>query len=446
MVDSVKKYIEENSLFLPEDKILLAVSGGIDSMVMAAIFVKSGYKVGIAHCNFSLRGEESDKDEQLVGHFATKHELPFYSIRFNTKEYAEKHSLSIQMAARELRYTWFRSICAEYSFQYIATAHNLDDKIETFFLNLTRGTGIKGLSGMPSKSNDVVHPILFASRKEIEEYANANDIAFREDASNATTYYARNRIRHNVISEFCTINPSFYSTMEGNMRHIMQVEELVQQTLNKLIQKACRQDKDAYVIDIGTLKSYQPLSLFLFELLHPFGFTAGTINDIEQALTEQTGKHFYSPTHQLVKNRDELLISPITIEEDKEYIITEEAKKITLPVKLSFESISKVSVKSFKVSNNVAYINADKLVYPLMLRKWKEGDCFVPFGMNGKKKLSDFFIDSKLSLIDKQQQWVLLSGSDIIWVIGQRTDNRYRVDENTKTVLKIEFISSFRSK
>ncbi len=442
MLDRVKKYIEEHKLFARNNRILLAVSGGIDSMVMAAIFVESGYKIGIAHCNFSLRGEEADKDEQLVERFAIKNKLPYYSVRFNTKEYAKAHSVSIQMAARKLRYDWFRRLCVEHSFQYIATAHNLDDKIETFFLNLTRGTGIKGLSGMPPKSNDIIHPLLFASRKEIEEYAKVNGVAFREDATNATTYYARNRIRHNVVPEFCTINPSFYNTMEENMQRIAQANRLVQQALNKLVQKACRQDNAMYVVAIEQLLQYQPLSLFLFELLSPFGFTADTINDIEKALTEQAGKQFFSPTHQLVKNRDELLISPITIKENEEYLIAEGTKEIALPIELSFEAVCGTSVKSLKASNNVAYINADRLVYPLMLRKWKEGDSFVPFGMSGKKKLSDFFIDNKLSLIDKQQQWVLLSGNDIVWIIGQRTDNRYRVDENTKTVLKIEYKTS----
>ncbi len=226
------------------------------------------------------------------------------------------------------------------------------------------------------------------------------------------------------------------------MQRIAQANRLVQQALNKLVQKACRQDNAMYVVAIEQLLQYQPLSLFLFELLSPFGFTADTINDIEKALTEQAGKQFFSPTHQLVKNRDELLISPITIKENEEYLIAEGTKEIALPIELSFEAVCGTSVKSLKASNNVAYINADRLVYPLMLRKWKEGDSFVPFGMSGKKKLSDFFIDNKLSLIDKQQQWVLLSGNDIVWIIGQRTDNRYRVDENTKTVLKIEYKTS----
>lgn len=441
MLERVKKYIEENSLFLPKDKVLLAVSGGIDSMVMASIFIKCDYNIGIAHCNFSLRGEDSDKDEQLVEQLATKHNLPFYPIKFNTAQYAKERSISIQMAARELRYGWFRKLCAEHSFRYIATAHNLDDKIETFFINLARGTGIKGLSGMPPKNADTIHPVLFASRKEIEEYASASNVAFREDATNATTYYARNRIRHNVVPEFCAINSSFYSTMEANMRRIAQAEELVQQMLSIVKQKACRQDKDLYIVDIKKLKSYQPLSLFLFELLYPFGFTVGTITDIEQALTEQSGKQFFSSTHSLVKNRDELLISPIdiTIEEQAEYRITEDVKELTQPISLRFELVERSAIKSFGTSSSIAYLNADKLSYPLILRKWKEGDSFIPFGMKGKKKLSDFFIDNKLSLVDKQQQWVLLSNNDIVWVVGQRADNRYRVDESTKMVLKIEY-------
>lgn len=437
MIGRVKEYIEKNKLFLPEDRILLAVSGGADSMVMADVFTKNGYNVGIAHCNFSLRGEESDMDEQLVKQLATKNKLPFYAVRFDTKAYAEEHAISIQMAARELRYTWFRKLCKEHSFRYISTAHNLDDKIETFFLNLTRGTGTRGLSGMPPKNGDVIHPILFISRKEIEEYAKANNVTYRNDESNATTYYARNRIRHNVIPELCKINPSFYATMEENMQHLMQTEELLQQSLDSIKQKACKQAEGLYIINIALLKSCQPLPLFLFELLHPFGFSAGTIKDVEQALSEQSGKQFFSSTHQLVKDREELLISPIHLEGDEEYEIAKQMNEITQPINLSIEFIPRSSITSFKTGKNIAYINADRLTFPLLLRKWREGDAFIPFGMKGKKKLSDFFIDSKLSLLEKEQQWVLLSNDEIVWVIGHRIDERYRIDERTEVAVKI---------
>jgi tRNA(Ile)-lysidine synthase len=439
VIDRLKKYLADNNLFLVEDKILLAVSGGIDSMVMTDLFIKCGYKVGIAHCNFSLRGEESDKDELLVKQLAKRHKQPFYSIRFDTKQYAKKQSISIQMAARELRYGWFRELCVEHSYKYIATAHNLDDKIETFFLNLTRGTGIKGLSGMPPKNDNIIHPILFVSRKEIEEYAVANKVAYREDATNATTYYARNRIRHNIIPELCAINPSFYSTMEGNMQRIMLAEQLAQQTLAVLIHKACKQEGGLFIIDIDSLKDYQPLSLFLFELLYPFGFTASTITDIENALTEQTGKRFFSTTHQLVKDRERLLISPIPQQNDKEYKIEKSTKFIETPINMVFETMPRSFIESFEAAKNIAYIDADKICYPFILRKWHVGDSFVPFGMKGKKKLSDFFIDSKLSLVEKRRQWVLLSNNEIVWVVGQRVDNRYRIDEQTKTILKIEY-------
>lgn len=438
MVNQFRKYIEVNCLFSKEDRILLAVSGGIDSMVMADLFIKSGYNIGIAHCNFTLRGTESDKDELLVEQLAQSNCIPFYLARFNTEQYAKENSISIQMAARELRYSWFRDMCAEHSYKYIATAHNLDDKVETFFLNLTRGTGIKGLSGMPAKRDDIIHPILFASRVEIVHYAKENGVLFREDATNATTHYARNRIRHNVIPELQKVNPSFYATMDQNMLYIMQAEEFVQKALSKLKIEACKQQGDMLTVNIDGLKRYQPISLFLYELLSSFGFNSSVVNDIESSLSEQAGKQFFSQTHRLVKNREELLISPKETEESGEYEITEDTA-IDTPINLVLDVIQKEQV-CFNKDQNVAYFDAEKIEYPLVLRKWKTGDCFTPFGMKGKKKLSDFFIDSKVSLLEKKQQWLLLSGAEVIWVVGLRIDNRYRIEDKTEKVLRIQYI------
>ncbi len=437
MLHKLKKYIADNALFSKEDNLLLAVSGGIDSMVMAHLFRQAGYNIAIAHCNFSLRGKESDEDEQLVATFAEKHKLRFFSIRFNTPDYAAEKAISIQMAARELRYGWFERLCSEHGFKYLATAHNRDDNVETFLLNLTRGTGIKGLCGIKPKSGHTVRPLLFASREDIEQYAAAHSVAFREDASNASDDYARNRIRHNVVPQLRIINPSFDATMVDNMLRIEQAQELVQQSLHKLTTTACTKDGELYKVEINELLQAPSRSLLLFELLQPFGFGSTTISDIEQSLYAQSGKRFYSPSHVLVRDREYLLIQALPAQEQVEVEIVPEQRELLSPVHLTFERIPITSLDSISKDPNIALLDGGKLSYPLALRKWKEGDSFVPFGMNGHKKLSDFLVDTKLSLLDKQQQYVLLSGSDIVWVVGRRIDNRYRISSKTQQVLVI---------
>ena len=407
-------------------------------MVMAALLIRLGYKVGIAHCNFSLRGEESDGDEQLVVDFARKNGLPIHTIRFYTKSYAKEHVISTQMAARELRYSWFSELCREHGYTHIAIAHNRDDNVETFFVNLSRGTGIKGLCGIAVKSQNVVRPILFLSRKEIQSYAESGDVAYRNDSSNSSDYYARNRIRHNVVPEMRTVNPSFDRTMEENMCRMQQVDSLLSRLVGDFKEKYCAEVGNVFKVSIAALKAAPSPALYVFEILHPYGFTSGTVADVEHSLYEQAGKRFYSSTHMLVRDRENLLISPLEAVLEPAIIdIAEDVEAISAPLSIRLERLSRADLSDLKVPNTAALLDLDKLRFPIQLRRWQAGDTFVPFGMKGKKKLSDFMVDAKLSVLEKQHQWVLLSSGSIIWVVGLRTDDRYKVDDTTQRILRV---------
>jgi tRNA(Ile)-lysidine synthase len=433
-----EKNIEKLGVSRNSDKILLAVSGGIDSTVMADLFFAAKFNIAIAHCNFSLRGKASDNDAQFVESFAKSHAITFHSIKFDTENYSRQHKISIEMAARNLRYNWFENIRKQYHYSKIAIAHNKNDAVETFFLNLTRGTGIKGLLGITEKTETLIRPLLFASRKQIEDYATQHNIAFCTDETNSSNEFSRNRIRNNIITEFEKINPSFLQTMTDNINRISQYHNALQSLKNKVTDAVVDKHDDKIFIDIDKLRQTENAELWLFEILQQYGFGAERIADIYNALDGESGKKFFSPTHILLKDRKNLIISTSKPAEFLSVEIGENISEIEYPISLKIEKIKNENVK-ISQKQNMAFLNFDKLKFPLILRKWQVGDSFIPFGMKGRKKLSDYFIDIKLSQFEKDEQYVLLSNEKIVWLVNCRIDNNFRIDENCKTVLQITY-------
>ncbi|MDR1552505.1 MAG: tRNA lysidine(34) synthetase TilS [Prevotellaceae bacterium] len=420
------------------DRILLAVSGGIDSVVMANLFFASKFNVAIAHCNFSLRGKASDDDEIFVERFAKLHDITFHSIKFDTENYAHEQKISIEMAARKLRYGWFENIRKQYDYSKIAIAHNKNDVVETVFLNLARGTGIKGLLGITEKTETLIRPLLFASRKQIENYANEHNIAFCMDETNSSNKFSRNRIRNNIITEFEKINPSFLQTMTENISHLSQCYDVLQSLKNKVIADVVCNDVNNFFIDINKLHQTKNEQLWLFEILQQYNFGAERIADICAAMDGESGKKFFSPTHVLLKDRKKLIISALKSAEFLYADIDENTAEIEYPISLKIEKKENKNITVEK-KQNIAFLNFDKLKFPLTLRRWQTGDSFTPFGMSGRKKLSDYFTDKKLSQFEKEEQYVLVSDRKIVWLVNHRIDDNFKIDENCKTILKITY-------
>jgi tRNA(Ile)-lysidine synthase len=445
MLQSLKSYIAKEKLFLPQERILLAVSGGIDSVAMAELFSRAKFFFGIAHCNFQLRGEESEKDAVFVTLLARKYKVPFFSKRFFTKELTENKNISVQMAARELRYNWFNELLTKENYQYIATAHHLDDQIETFFINMMRSTGIAGFHGIFPKQGKIIRPLLFASRNEIEEFVKKNGLTHREDTSNQEIKYLRNKIRHELLPVLSEINPGFRNVLTENIYRIREAENIFRDTVNQIKNRILRKNKEQTLISINQLKNLIPCKTYLFEFLAPFGFNYSVAEDISEALDEEAGKQFYSLTHRLIKDRNDLIIIPLLTgkklpAESTEFHITEKNSRISVPLKLTLKKLSKDKNFQIDISPQVANLDLHKITYPLTLRKWQHGDLFYPYGRDHKKKLSDFFIDSKFSIDDKENTWILCSGGKIAWIVGHRIDNRFRITPKTKEVLQIRWI------
>ena len=443
MILDFLSFIKKERLFLKEDKILLAVSGGIDSIVMCDLFYKSGFKFGIAHCNFRLRGKESEQDEIFVADLAKKYRVNFHNIKFETEEEAKKQGLSIQMAARKLRYDWFDKIRTEHNYKYISIAHHRDDSIETYFINLLRGTGISGLRGILPSNNFVVRPLLFASRDKIVEYCKNNELEFREDSSNSSDKYLRNNLRINIIPKLKELNPTISETITQDMNRLREMEKIYFDSIQEKKQRIFKlDDNDNQRIAINELKKLHPIKSYLFEFLSPYNFNIQTVENIINSFEKTSGKLFFSSSHQVLKDRDELILSSIKKTFSTESFISENQNKIfsPIPLKITQENFS----ENFEIqkSANIAYIDEEKLKFPLLIRKWQKGDYFYPLGMSTKKKLSDFFIDLKLSLKEKEDVYLIESDNKICWIIGFRIDNRFKVNEKTKKIFKIESVES----
>jgi tRNA(Ile)-lysidine synthase len=442
LFQKLKSFVNEHHLFTKDDKVLLTVSGGIDSMVMMRLFHRLGINCSVAHCNFQLRGEESDGDEAFVREKAKDLNFPVFVTRFETMEYADENQLSVQMAARELRYTWFEKLAKVHHFQWIAVAHNRDDSMETFFINLGRGSGISGLTGISAVSGNIIRPLLFASRAEIAVYAEKNVVKFREDSSNSSDKYLRNYIRHQVIPEFEEVFPKFRETLFQTLGKLSDANEIYRFAIQGLISAMVSSSGKLVEISIPLLKAAPAPKTILFELLKNYGFTSAVIDDIFHSTGSISGKIFFSSTHVVVKDRDKLIVSVTQDVETSRYYIEKDIPCITVPIGLKFERIDRTS--GFTISRDAchAFLDYDKLSFPLILRKWQQGDYFIPLGMKGMKKISDFFVDQKLSLIDKQNTWILTSADQIVWIAGHRIDDRFKLTDSSGRILKVTLIAS----
>lgn len=438
MVNRFIQYVKEYNLFESNQTILLAVSGGIDSMILCDLFLKSNFKFAIAHCNFHLREEESNRDERFVRQYAEKNNIKLHVKEFDTYSYMKEKGKSMQVSAREMRYSWFNELLKEEGYSYIATGHHIDDSIETFFMNILRGTGIAGLHGILQKVNLVIHPLLFTGRAEIVNYQKENKLEFVEDSSNATTKYTRNKIRHELIPLVKEIAPNFDKIISKEIERFRETEVVFRSVINDAKTELLEIENQTIKISIEKLKSYVPQKIFMYEILSDFGFNEATINSIEDALLETSGKQFYSETHRLVKDRDYLLIVKNKPQNLNQYLIDESQTSVYSPIILHLEVLKDLQYVKILKNKEVAMLDYDKLSFPLILRKWKKGDSFFPYGLKGEKKISEFYKNLKYSILDKENQWLLCSENDIIWVVGQRIDDRYKITKSTKTIFKIE--------
>jgi tRNA(Ile)-lysidine synthase len=438
MIEKWIRHLESSQLFSSSDTLLVGVSGGIDSVVLLDLLNSTGLAFSVAHCNFRLRGEESDLDEKFVKELAERYEKPYFSQTFDTAEFASDHGISIEMAARDLRYNWFEEIRRTHHFNWILVAHNSDDQVETFFLNLARGTGITGLTGMKAINGKVVRPLLFASRKEIETYASDHKLQFREDSSNALTVYQRNRIRHLLLPIMEELNPSFRATMQETISHLRDTTSIYFQAIDRAKEMVVQVIPDSdLALSIAELQLLHPLSTYLFEFLKPFHFNGDVVEEMVNALEGQSGKQFFSTTHRAVLDREVLLIQKLTELSDARFYLDEDLERLEHPVRLVISSQIRTDSLKLNTAASTALIDKDKLQFPLILRPWQKGDSFQPLGMKGMKKLSDFFVDEKFSLTDKESCWLLANGEEIIWIVGVRLDDRYKITPKTTNVLVI---------
>lgn len=438
----VQRFINEvvdRSLFNPNDTVLLAVSGGMDSVTMCELFYRAGYRFAMAHCNFRLRAKDSDGDEVFVKQLAKRYNVPIHSVAFDTTEYATENKLSIEEAARNLRYDFFDKLIEQHKYSCVATAHHRDDAIETFFLNLMRGTGIVGLHGILQKNGKIIRPLLCFGRDEIENFIRVNNLEYRTDSTNATLDYKRNKVRHLLVPLFRDLAPAFDKTMQNNMKNIADVEMIYRQDVDKKRNEFIQVHQNGYKISMKELETLSPLRTYLYEFLYPFGFGQTVVSDIIKGWNNISGKRFFAKDYYLIKDRDYLFIYPLVLEdEDARYLIHDGDCRMDMPIRLEMSLLENSSLIEFDFNKYNAYFDRDKLSFPLYIRRWKSGDKFQPFGMKGKRKISDLFTDQKLSLHDKKNIWLLCNADDeILWVMGLRTDDRFKITSQTHNILNI---------
>ncbi len=435
-----QQYIQQEQLFQAQQPILLSVSGGMDSVVLCHLFQKAELNFGIAHCNFQLRSKDSDQDAIFVKKLATVWDVPFFSTTFATRKIASQRKISIQMAARDLRYEWLERIRSQEKYDYIATAHHLNDSIETVLFNFTKGCGIRGLHGILPKVNRIIRPLLFAAKAEIEAYAKAENITFRHDASNDSDKYERNKLRHHLIPVLQQLNTNFEQTAAQTIDHLRQAEYLYDFALSTLRKKYLKQTGGKIIIELTALQAHPAARTILYEWLRPFGFHQNQITQLLESVKRQAGGLFFSDTHELLVDRNQLIVQPVTQEARIEHFLPTPTSRLSLKNGILYLKGEVDLPTAFVEDENVVYLDFGKLVFPLKLRRWQPGDVFQPLGMQGKhQKLQDFFTNQKLSRFDKEKVWLLESAGEICWIVGHRLDERFKVTDQTQSCLHIQW-------
>ena len=422
---------------LPQDKILVAVSGGADSITLLHVLSELGYNCQAAHCNFHLRENDSNEDERFVFDFCLGKDIPLHVKHFDTQQVARQKGISIEMAARELRYNWFWQLVEKEHFSWLATGHHGDDMIETFFLNLARGTGLRGLRGMRECQGALIRPLLTFRRAEIERYCYENGIPFRTDQTNFDSAFQRNNIRHNVLPVMQMLNPSFFSTMMRNFKNIDDVWQVFENVVEELKEKITAREEEHMLIPIKLIHEHPQKEAVLFEILRPYGFKGNTITEIIESFDGIPGKQFFSKSYRLVRDRYNLVLVPLEEQGEEICFIDSGVEKVNEPFDITIRQYPKED--DFKLSRDpfFVHLDADTVEFPLKIRHWKKGDQFRPLGMEKFKKMSDFFVDEKFSRVEKEKVWLLLSGDHIVWVMGHRIDDRFKVTDKTRNILEI---------
>ena len=433
MIEKFQSHLLNNFPFLSGKKLLLATSGGLDSMVMAHLFSTLNFDIALAHCNFQLRGNESLEDQFFVQNYAEANDIPVFITQFDTQSFAIDYKLSIQVAARELRYNWFYELLEKENFDYILTAHHADDTIETFLIHLIRGSGLEGFTGIPAQNESIIRPLLAFSREEISNYAAANVVQWHEDSSNSSDKYLRNKVRHDIVPLLKELNPSFLTSFQNTQKYLNEAQVMVEDATIMIYQQVASEVNNEIHYNIDKLKILPNYKSYLYQWLKEYGFSAW--DDIYELVDSQSGKQVFSNDFRLLKDRNTLVIAPITENNSTEvYYIEENQNEVSFPIKLTISNQNFVS----NTDNSIIFVDADKLKFPLQLKRFEEGAVFSPFGMNGKtKKVSKLFKDEKLSLLQKENTWILYSNEDIVWVIGIRQDERFKINIDTKNSLQI---------
>lgn len=433
-------FVEQHSLFDSNSKVLAAVSGGMDSVLMVHLLKSAGFNFGIAHCNFQLRGDESNGDETFCRQLAEQFDIPFHVTHFDTSLYASENKVSTQMAARTLRYQWFEQIRQREGYTAIALAHHQNDTIETILLNLTRGTGIAGLHGILPKNGTLVRPLLFLSRDEIQQHISELQIPYREDSSNSSTKYARNKIRLEIIPKLKELNPALEQTFENNLARFRELEELLELRVAELKNKLIVVNEQERHIALGEVKNLKPQRLLLFNLLQEYGFNESTLDDVITSLDKHSGRTFESNYFRLILDRDKLILLEKSETHNHKTIINSGDHETRFG-RYKLNILHDDSPLIVKNNPMAVSVDVERLAYPLTLRCWQQGDTFNPLGMKGRKKVSDYFISQKIPLHKKEEIPLLVNGNgDVIWIVGYRLDDNYKVSANTKKVTIFELI------
>ncbi|MGB5205390.1 tRNA lysidine(34) synthetase TilS [Eudoraea sp.] len=430
MINQFKEHIALKFPELLENHFLVACSGGVDSVVLTHLCSLNKMDFSIVHCNFQLRGYESDMDAFFVEDLARKIGKKIYIKDFDTDSYININKVSLQMAARELRYRWFEELMKKNKIKTLVTAHHADDNLETFIINLSRGTGIKGLTGIPAKTSNISRPLLIFSRAQIMQFAEIKNISWREDHSNLDKKYLRNKIREDVIPRLRELHPGFLGNYEATRANLEGSAALLENYLAGIKQELFQQEDDLIRIPINALLKLDPIKVYMYELFHQYGFKEW--NDVAGLLTATSGKEIYSQTHRLLKDRQYLLLQPLHPSTVEKYKIDAASGTITKPINMKIDEVKAMGEQS----KRILYVDKETLNHKLSIRKWEKGDYFYPFGMNGTKKVSKFYKDEKLDLISKEKQWLLCSGDAIVWIIGRRGDDRFKVTPKTKNILR----------